>query len=148
VCRWVKSLKTECGNKCLRYQKSKHHKRWWQPSSGRFFALSCSLISQSASVTWCTLAWVVALLALHFNTVFMVYVSRVAQSAQCLATGWPGGRSRFDPRQKQRIFPLASVSRPALRPTQPPVQWMPRVLSPVLKRGRGVTLSSANVENE
>jgi hypothetical protein len=32
-----------------------------------------------------------------------------------------------DPRQGQRIFPLASVSRPALRPTQPPV---PGVLSP------------------
>jgi hypothetical protein len=25
----------------------------------------------------------------------------------------------------QRIFPLASVSRPALGPTQPPVQWVP-----------------------
>jgi hypothetical protein len=29
-----------------------------------------------------------------------------------------------------RIFPLASVSRPALGPTQLPVQWVPRVLSP------------------
>jgi hypothetical protein len=27
-------------------------------------------------------------------------------------------------------FPLASVSRPALRPTQPPIQWVPGVLSP------------------
>jgi len=32
------------------------------------------------------------------------------------------------------------MSRPALGPTQPPVQWVPRVLSPGLKRGRGVTL--------
>jgi hypothetical protein len=31
----------------------------------------------------------------------------------------------FDPRQGQRIFSLASVSRPALGPTQPPVQWVP-----------------------
>jgi hypothetical protein len=38
------------------------------------------------------------------------------------------------------FFPLASVSRPALRPTQPPVQWVPGVLSPGLKRGRRVTL--------
>jgi hypothetical protein len=33
----------------------------------------------------------------------------------------------------QRIFPLASVSRPALRPTQPPIQWVPGVLSPGVK---------------
>jgi hypothetical protein len=36
----------------------------------------------------------------------------------------------FGPRQGQGIFPLASLSRPALRPTQPPVQWVPGVLSP------------------
>jgi hypothetical protein len=35
-----------------------------------------------------------------------------------------------------------SVSRPALGPTQPPVQWVPGVLSLGLKRGRGVTLTS------
>jgi hypothetical protein len=34
-----------------------------------------------------------------------------------------------DPRRGQRIFPLTSVSRPALGPTQPPVQWVPGVLS-------------------
>jgi hypothetical protein len=51
-------------------------------------------------------------------------------------------RSRFDPRQGQRIFPLASVSRPALGPTQPPVQWVPGVLSPGVKRGRGVMLTT------
>jgi hypothetical protein len=42
----------------------------------------------------------------------------------------------------KRIFPLASVSRPALGPTQPPVQWVPGVLSPGVKRGRGVTLTT------
>jgi hypothetical protein len=36
---------------------------------------------------------------------------------------------------------LASVSRPALGPTQSPVQWVPGVLSPGLKSGRGVTLT-------
>jgi hypothetical protein len=37
---------------------------------------------------------------------------------------------------------LASLSRPALGPTQPPVQWVPEVLSPGVKRGRGVTLTT------
>jgi hypothetical protein len=36
----------------------------------------------------------------------------------------------FDPRQRKTIFPLASVSRPSLEPTQPPVQWIQAVLSP------------------
>jgi hypothetical protein len=58
-------------------------------------------------------------------------VNRVAQSV-----------SRFDPRQRQRIFPPASVFRSVLGPTQSPVQWVPGVLSPGLKRGRGVTLTT------
>jgi hypothetical protein len=37
---------------------------------------------------------------------------------------------------------FSSVSRPALGPTQPPVQWVPGVLSPGVKRGRGVTLTT------
>jgi hypothetical protein len=50
-------------------------------------------------------------------------------------------------------FPLASVSRPALGPTQPPNQWVPAVLSSEVKRGRDVTLTthpppSAEVKNE
>jgi hypothetical protein len=42
----------------------------------------------------------------------------------------------------QRVFPLASVSRPALGPTQPLVQWVPGVLSQGVKRGQGVTLTT------
>jgi hypothetical protein len=48
----------------------------------------------------------------------------------------------FHPWQKQRIFSLASVSRPALRPTQPPVQWIPVDLCQEVKRGRSVTLTA------
>jgi hypothetical protein len=46
------------------------------------------------------------------------------------------------PGRDEKIFPLASVSRPALGPTQPPVQWVPGVLSPGIKRGWGVTLTT------
>jgi hypothetical protein len=49
---------------------------------------------------------------------------------------------RFDPLQGQWIFPLASVSRPALGSTQPPVQWVPEVLSLGVKHSRGVTLTT------
>jgi hypothetical protein len=56
-------------------------------------------------------------------------------------------------RQGQRIFPVASVSRPALGPTQLPVQWVPRVLSPGVKvrprrDAHHSPPSSAEVENE
>jgi hypothetical protein len=64
----------------------------------------------------------------------------VAQSVW-LQTGRPSNRGSI-PRQRQSIFPLASVSRPALRPTQPPIQWVPGVLSPGVKRGRSLTLTA------
>jgi hypothetical protein len=48
----------------------------------------------------------------------------------------------FDPRERQRIAPLASVSRLALRPTQPPLQWVPGVLSPEEKADWGVTMNT------
>jgi hypothetical protein len=59
----------------------------------------------------------------------------------------------FDSRRGQRIFSLASVSRPALGPTQPPVQSVPGVLSPGVKARQGRDAdhspsSSAEVENE
>jgi hypothetical protein len=58
----------------------------------------------------------------------------VARSVSCVTADWTTGvRSR----QRQRIFPVAIVSRPALRPTQYPIQWVPWV-----KRGRIVTLTT------
>jgi hypothetical protein len=46
------------------------------------------------------------------------------------------------PSRAERIFPLSSVSRSALGPTQPLVPWVPGALSPGLKRGRGVKLTT------
>jgi hypothetical protein len=42
----------------------------------------------------------------------------------------------------EMIFPLASVFRPVLGPTQPPVQWVQGVLSPGLKCGWGLPLTT------
>jgi hypothetical protein len=69
----------------------------------------------------------------NFNSVWPLYGSR--GSSVSIVSDY--GQSGFDTRQGQRIFPLASVSRPALGPTQPPVQWVPGV-----KCGRGVTLTT------
>jgi hypothetical protein len=56
-------------------------------------------------------------------------------------TGRPGDRVSI-PGGGKEIYPLTSVSRPVLGPTQPPVQWVLRVLSQGVKRGRGVTLTA------
>jgi hypothetical protein len=57
-----------------------------------------------------------------------------------LRTGRPDDRSSIPGRGKG--FFLLPLSRPALGPTQPPVQWVPGVLSPGLKCCRGVTLTT------
>jgi hypothetical protein len=75
----------------------------------------------------------------------------LAQAVQCLTTDWTTGRSGLDPRRGQRIFPLASVSRPALGLTQPPIQWVPGILSPGVKArpGRDADHSPpSSVQNE
>jgi hypothetical protein len=86
---------------------------------------------------------VVEWLALLFHIYLFIYcilwweLDLLTRCSVWLQTGRPG----FDPRRMQRIL-LASVSRPALMPTQPPAQWVPEVLSPGIKRGRGVTLTT------
>jgi hypothetical protein len=76
-------------------------------------------------------------------------------SVSIVSTAWTTGRSEFDHRPTQKDFSLASVSRPGLVPTQPPVQWVPGLLSPGLKLGWGPGRdadhsppSSAEVKNE
>jgi hypothetical protein len=56
--------------------------------------------------------------------------------------GWTTGWSRFNPQQEHINFPLASVSRQALGPTQPPVRLVPEVLTPGVKHSRGMMLTT------
>jgi len=63
---------------------------------------------------------------------------------------WTIVRPGFDPRQRQRTFTLASMTRPHMKHTQPPVQWVPGVICKGLSaakawRWRG---SSVTVKNE
>jgi hypothetical protein len=75
------------------------------------------------------------------------YIAYVKSSMMLTVTFWfsilaiPDDRA-IDPGREERILPLTSVSRPALEPTQPPVQWVSGALSPELKRGRFVTLTT------
>jgi hypothetical protein len=68
-------------------------------------------------------------------------LTRLGSSVSIVSDYGLEDRTGFDPRQRQRIFPLASVSRPVLEPTQPPSQWVPGVLFPGLRGCRGVTLT-------
>jgi hypothetical protein len=91
--------------------------------------------------------------SLHFSSIsecksliFSSYKYKEWEPGSSVSSVWlriwrPGDRGSISGRG-ERIFPVTSVSRPALEPTQPPVQWIERVLSPGLKRGRGVTLTT------
>jgi hypothetical protein len=85
---------------------------------------------------------------IRFTVCIKMRGARVAQSVKCLAIDWTTGRAGFDPRQRQRIFPVASVSKPAVRPTQLLVQRVPGVLSAGIKRGRGVTMTTHPIKCE
>jgi hypothetical protein len=60
-------------------------------------------------------------------------------SSVSIVSGYGLDDRAMEVRSPAEDFSLSSVSRPALGPTQPPVQWIPGVLSPGVKRGRVVT---------
>jgi hypothetical protein len=84
-----------------------------------FLILLCSLLKHLVS------AWFNLYRSLRRRLTVLWVVSSLYWYVFSLTTRWTSGRSGFDPRQGQRVFPLASVSRPALGPTQPPVHWVP-----------------------
>jgi hypothetical protein len=74
---------------------------------------------------------------IHFDILTINYTITIITQEPVSSVSIRTGRPGFDPRQRQRIFPLPAASRPALGPTQPPVQWAPGV-----KGGRGVMLTT------
>jgi hypothetical protein len=58
----------------------------------------------------------------------------IAQSVQRWVTAWKIGVLGFDSRRGMGIFLFTTVSKTALGPTQPPIQWVPAVLSLGVKR--------------
>jgi hypothetical protein len=90
----------------------------------------------------------------HLRNLFCFFYMKCSHvlTQTWLRAGRPGDRGSI-PGGGQRIFPLTSVFMPALGPTQPPVQWVPGVLSPGVKARPGRDAdhsppSSAEVENE
>jgi hypothetical protein len=72
----------------------------------------------------------------------LIVGTRVAQcSVLRLWTGRPGDQGLI-PGRGRGFFPLALVSRLALRPTQHPIQWVPGVLSLGVICGLGVMLTT------
>jgi hypothetical protein len=56
--------------------------------------------------------------------------------------GWSKNCKMHVQQLSKQIFLLAPASRPALGPTQPPIEWVLGVLSPGVKHSQGVTLTT------
>jgi hypothetical protein len=98
--------------------------------------------TQARTVYYTIVAYYSSLIVLYFHYMHHFYDVNVSAMLILLAGLDDRAIGVRSPVEAKRIFPLASVSRPALGPTQPPVQWVLWVLSPGLKRSRGVMLTT------
>jgi hypothetical protein len=76
----------------------------------------------------------------YFKTCYAGLEAGIPQSVQRRTTGWTA-RFRFLVVARTRDFLFYTAPRPALGPRQPPIQWVPRALSPG-ERGRIVKLTT------
>jgi hypothetical protein len=61
------------------------------------------------------------------------FTNREAREVNGIALGYGPDDREFESRQGLGILPFTTESRPALRPTQPPIQWIPEALSLAVK---------------
>jgi hypothetical protein len=77
----------------------------------------------------------------------MPSTSEIHQYRDVLRAGW----SEFHRRQRKELFLYSTESRPALKPTQPPIKWVPGAISSGAKQPGSETdhslPSSADVKN-
>jgi hypothetical protein len=115
-------------------------------------------ISLTLMLIYCKYKSTVAkLTTLHSEKILCVFhqILAILNTCQIKVVEWlRNGRSglgEFDSPQRLGILLFSTASRPALGPTQPPIQWVPGDLSPGVKRqrreGDRSPPSNAEVEN-
>jgi hypothetical protein len=103
------------------------HHVWYIIHAAHYFLLITLTILSKEQKLWN--AWLC-------NFLYYPLTSRavIAQSVQRWAMGWMIGVLGFNSQWVLGIFLFTTMSRTALGPTQPPIQWVPRALSLGVKR--------------
>jgi hypothetical protein len=70
----------------------------------------------------------------HRNSNVIGSLEETRKNFLFLSDGQRAGRPGTDSREEQEFFLFSIASRPALGPTQPPIQWVLEALSPEVKR--------------
>jgi hypothetical protein len=93
-----------------------------QLSRWNFFGMRRELNWRRKMVDWCH----------YVSYMGLIICTKASRDSDWLWAGRPRGRSSNPAGGKTFLFPTASI--PVLGPTQPPIQWVPGVLSPGVKR--------------